>query len=337
MLVAMSQRSRRFVGRLDRGQELVGAIRALCKERDVRSGEIRASGLLTAVEIAPYDRESRGYAAPRRLRAFFELLHLHGTIALRDGEITVQLHATLTRDNQDRGGGIDILGGTLLQAEVLTCEFVLEAFDDVSLVREFDPTLGVYALARAEPRTFVREEIAARPGTGPSLAAQAPPPAPASDRIEPPRLRPSVPAPRPIPAREPEVVRARPQKPLPKIPEGRPIPSRNPPAEERPRNRPEVAIPDSDDADEPSWEDAVRRSIQLADDADSTLHLGDILEHPRFGRCEVQRIDRDEERIAVRLENGRIVELGLEVLSLERLRTEGDRQHFRVHLAKRGA
>jgi hypothetical protein len=334
LLVAMSQRSRRFVGRLDRGQELVDAIRALCKERDVRSGEIRASGLLTAVEIAPYDRESRGYAAPRRLRAFFELLHLHGTIALREGEITVQLHATLSRDNQDRGGGIDILGGTLLQAEVLTCEFVLEAFDDVLLSREFDPTLGVYALARAEPRTFVREELAARP-TGPSVAPQAGP-APVSDRIEPPRSRPPAPAPRPIPAREPEVMRARPQKPLPRIPEGRPPPSRNPPAEERPRNRPEVAIPDTEDAEEPSWEDAVRRSIQLADDAESTLHLGDILEHPRFGRCEVQRIDQDEERIAVRLKNGRLVELGLEVLNLERVRAEGERQHFRVHLAKRG-
>src|SRR2546430_17634956 len=113
MLVALSERSRRFVGRLDRGQELAAAVRTLCKEHDIRAGEVRASGLLASVELAPYDREAKGYTSPRRLRAFFELVSLHGTIALREGETALQLHATLARATQDRGGGIELLGGLL--------------------------------------------------------------------------------------------------------------------------------------------------------------------------------------------------------------------------------
>jgi predicted DNA-binding protein with PD1-like motif len=316
MFVAMSQRSRRFVGRLDRGQELFAALRTFCREHDVKSGEIRASGLLGSAELAPYDREARGYAAPRRLRAFFELIHLHGTVAVRDGEVTLSLHATLARDNQDRGGGIDILGGLLLAAEVLSCEFVLEAFDDVVLVREFDPTVGIYALARSEARSFVREEVSA------------PRPAPLPLGVVPVAERPRPqPAPvRPVP-REPEVLRARPVKPAPKIPEGRPPP--------RPSASPE-AVPQAEAApSEPTWEDAVRRSVQLGESSDGVLSLGDIIEHPRFGRCEVERIDEGAERVAVRLSNGRTVELGLEVLRLEHLRKEGARQYFRAHPAKR--
>jgi predicted DNA-binding protein with PD1-like motif len=318
MLVAMSQRSRRFVGRLDRGQELGSTLRALCKEHDVRSGEIRATGLLTSVEIAPYDREARGYGAPRRLRAFFELVNLHGIIATRGGETTLHLYATLARDNQDRGGGLDILGGLLLQADALHFEFVLDSFDDLTLVQEFDPALGIYALARAEPRKFVREEVAGRPAPTTPTAR---PPAAARE-----------------PLREPEIVRARPPKPTPKIPEGRPTP-------QIPEGRPmparaavaeaSEAPPPEEEATEPSWEDAVRRSVQLSEDGESSLNLGDILEHPSFGLCEVQRIDEGSDRIAVRLNNGRLVELGLEVLHLERLRTEGSRQHFRVHPSKR--
>jgi predicted DNA-binding protein with PD1-like motif len=335
MLVAMSQRSRRFVGRLDRGQEISSTLRALCKEHDVRCGEIRATGLLTSVEIAPYDREARGYGAPRRFRAFFELVSLHGTIATRAGETTLHLYATLARDNQDRGGGLDIVGGLLLQAEALHLEFILDSFDDLTLVQEFDPALGIYALARAEPRKFVREEVTARPAPPASLerpaVAPATRPAPAQSTRPAPLAR--------EPLREPEVVRARPSKSTPKIPEGRPafqIPEGRPAqVHARASEGPETAPPPAEERGEPTWEDAVRRSVQLSDDGETSLRLGDVLEHPSFGRCEVQRIDEESERIAVRLNNGRLVELGLEVLQLERLRTEGSRQHFRVHPSKR--
>jgi predicted DNA-binding protein with PD1-like motif len=339
MLVAMSQRARRFVGRLDRGEELVSALRALCKERDVRAGEIRGSGLLASAEIAPYDREARGYAAPRRLRSFFELVHLHGTIASRGGETTVTLHATLARDNQDRGGGIDILGGLLHSAEVLTFEFMLDAMDDLTLTREFDPALGIYTLARAEARTFETPAARASAATVPPVVAH-PPPATAHPERAPHVERPAphgaaAPSPHPPatrasmqrePPREPQVLRARPKAP-PKIPEGRPPPPRAPgPAAEA-----SGAGHKGPGEGEVTWADAVARSEQLGEEPESSVHLGDILEHPNFGQCEVQRIDEGSERIAVRLTNGRLVELGLEVLHLERLRTEGNRQRFRVH------
>ena len=331
MFVIESHRSRRFIGRIDRGEELCGALRAFCAAQDIRSASVRATGLLAAVELVPYDREAKGYTSPRRLRAFFELVQLQGTLALRDGEPTLHVTALLSRDNHDRGGGIELVGGVLVAADVVTCEFVVDTFEDLVLEREFDPMIGVHVIANArprlapgdspaEPRTPIVERRPSTPAASAGSAANTPPIALSATPA-----RPSAAKPAPVPP-----MRALVAKPPSVIPEGAAMSAPR-------RENFQSASPQASAATgELSWADAVARSEAIADPrSDQPLKPGDLLDHPKFGRCEVLRVDDGEERVSVKLANGRFVELGLAVLHLEYLRSEGTRELYRVHANRR--
>jgi predicted DNA-binding protein with PD1-like motif len=97
------------------------------------------------------------------------------------------------------------------------------------------------------------------------------------------------------------------------------------PFEAPPRGR--IASPAALSVEEaaPSWSEvAARSAVQpepvLADEAEpeAPLRAGDVIDHPRFGRCEVERIEGDMEYAQVRLRNARLVRLSLDVLQLVR-------------------
>ena len=51
MLVAQFQESRRLMGRLDAGQDLVAAFTTICMDNGIKSGWIKAVALVRNVEI----------------------------------------------------------------------------------------------------------------------------------------------------------------------------------------------------------------------------------------------------------------------------------------------
>ncbi|MBI4511914.1 MAG: DUF296 domain-containing protein [Deltaproteobacteria bacterium] len=59
---------------------------------------------------------------------------------------------------------------------------------------------------------------------------------------------------------------------------------------------------------------------------------GDIIIHPTFARCEVQRIEGEGEFAQVRLKNGRLVRLSLDILKLVLSGQEAGRRVFRAKL-----
>jgi predicted DNA-binding protein with PD1-like motif len=71
---------------------------------------------------------------------------------------------------------------------------------------------------------------------------------------------------------------------------------------------------------------AVRPAVNLPDDNDDSelaaspdgVHVrpGDYIDHPKFGRCAVERVDSDMEFVTARLRNQRLIRLSLEVLTL---------------------
>ncbi len=84
-----------------------------------------------------------------------------------------------------------------------------------------------------------------------------------------------------------------------------------------------------------SWADvaAVSAAAEPAGDpapSDEPLRPGDVIEHPKFGRCEVERIEGDAEFAQVRLRNQRLVRLSLDVLTLVRDGDEGKSRRFRA-------
>ena len=71
---------------------------------------------------------------------------------------------------------------------------------------------------------------------------------------------------------------------------------------DEPAVRPAVNLPDADN--EPSHDDTVH------------VRPGDLIDHPKFGRCAVERVDGDMEFVTARLRNQRLIRLSLEVLTL---------------------
>ena len=89
----------------------------------------------------------------------------------------------------------------------------------------------------------------------------------------------------------------------------------------------------------PSWPDAVAASrpeegadarLQRDRELRHQVEVGDVIDHQKFGRCLVQRVDLDQEYATVRLRNGRLVRLNLEVLNV---RYTGDEEGHQVFCA----
>jgi predicted DNA-binding protein with PD1-like motif len=90
----------------------------------------------------------------------------------------------------------------------------------------------------------------------------------------------------------------------------------------------------------PSWAAVAAASaavepVEEAAPSIEPLKAGDLIDHPKFGVCEVERIEGDAEFAQVRLRNQRLVRLSLDVLEVELDATEADgRRRFRAIMPK---
>lgn len=75
---------------------------------------------------------------------------------------------------------------------------------------------------------------------------------------------------------------------------------------------------------------ATAAAAAAEEDLDDTLRAGDILMHQTFGRCEVQKIEGSYEFAHIRLKNGRLVRLSLDVIRLSGGGVEQGRRVFRA-------
>jgi len=274
MIVTESRSGRRIVGRLDRGASLLDALLDVCRQRGVRTGEVRAVGSLEIVEVAEYDQARKAWKPGRSFTGGVEILSLTGNVSERNGQLVLHAHAALMRE---RDNGVEVLGGHVVGARVFALEFVIDAFDDVLLRRGHDPATGLPLWTEAIDQGAERRSA---PGSAePSGAPRADAPAAATATT-----------PAPTPASEPT-----------------------------------------------TWADVARVSeaeteLEPEPESADSLEAGDIIMHPTFGRCEVQRIEGGGEFAQVRLRNGRLVRLALDVLQVVRAGTEGGHRVFRARV-----
>lgn len=245
MTTGESRRGRRIVGRIGRGEVLPQALVAVCSERGVRSGEVRASGSLETIDIAAFDQVRKTWKATRAFTGGFDIVGFYGTVSERSGDLALWARAIVMRD---RDNGIEVLGGHLVSARVYAFEYVIETFDDLLLRRTNDAATGLSLWGDAIP-------LGGEPA---------------------------------------------------------------PPAEPRAVTWAEVASAPRSPDPEPEEAEA------------GELGEGDILLHPTFGRCEVQRIEGGNEFAHVRLKNGRLVRLSLDVVRVSLGGREGDKRVFNV-------
>jgi predicted DNA-binding protein with PD1-like motif len=270
---------RRLVGRLDRGVEALEALVEVCRERRVRTAEVRARGALESAQVAEFDQQGRVLKAARRFDSPIEVVQLLGHVSERAGRLHVEAHVSLSRE---RDNGVELLGGRLVAGRVFALEFVIDAFDDLLLRRGLDAKTGLEQWSEAialEP-----------PGSPDSPHSEERAPAPLPFDAPPPRTTSHSPAPPPAPHA-------------------------------------------------PSWEEVKTASEGAAIDdglalTEVLVSAGDVIEHPKFGRCEVERVEGDHEFVSARLRNQRLIRLSLDVMTLVPIGKEGARQLFRAVLGR---
>jgi predicted DNA-binding protein with PD1-like motif len=143
-----SEKARHLVLRLGAGEQLPDALLERLREEGVAGGWLRASGVLTDVELRGYDASIGGLAAARLFAGPLQALSIEGAIGASDGEPSCALRAVLAREGDT---GLELLGGEVESARVVALEALVTVLDDVTIVRSFDEQAGVWIIAGSAP------------------------------------------------------------------------------------------------------------------------------------------------------------------------------------------
>jgi predicted DNA-binding protein with PD1-like motif len=184
-----SDRSRHLVLRAGPGETIPDALVAVLKRERVSCGWLRASGVLSDVEIRAYDGGLGGLGRTRRIVGPVHALALEGAIGVADGEPSLSLRVLLARESDS---GLETLAGEVSTAQTIALEAFVTALDDVTLERSLDERAGLWLLGGTSAAPAARTAVAKPPGP------PAPPGAPpgqwamaleASERVDAPGLR----------------------------------------------------------------------------------------------------------------------------------------------------
>ncbi len=338
MITVASYQGRTIVGRLERGADIIEGLRAVCGTREVRCGTVSAVGALESVELIHYDPKRKRYRPPRLLKGPLEILSLQGNLSENEGDLHAHLHVTLSREGDN---GIEVMGGHLAAGKVFACEFCITALDDVLLRRGEDRFTGLRLWQTGFEADPPQAAGSAEPGipasgVGAVEAAEKEPDRPvegdpervprdeareeAEDDAEDDAAEPHLPRPGATGTTSwADVAKAseRAQEPDP-IAAWAGAAARG--AEPGEAGAAAAAPPQDEQEEEEELEDYVE------------LEAGDIIEHPKFGRCVVERLEGAEEYVHVRLRNRNVVRLSLDIVTLELIGAEAGQQVFRARI-----
>jgi predicted DNA-binding protein with PD1-like motif len=167
-----TEKARHLVLRAAPGETLPDALVSTLRDEVVTCGWVRASGVLSEVELRAYSPAIGGPGATRRIAGPLQLLTLEGSVGLSRGDISVGMRAVLTREGEL---GVEAIAGEIVSARVHALEVHVTALDEMALERALDPSSGVWMLG--EPGAT---PAAARPAPAARPAAPAPASPPAA-------------------------------------------------------------------------------------------------------------------------------------------------------------
>ncbi|MFP4598293.1 MAG: PPC domain-containing DNA-binding protein [Persicimonas sp.] len=297
MIFQETTRTRRLVGRIEEGEDLVESLTNLCRDNDVHAGQLQAVGSLSRAEVARFDAGAGQYRTAFDDEGLFDLVSLSGNVSRLGDEVVLRLEVLLSAMGP---AGPQVLSGQLRSGISVSCEFVLEIFEDLEIERRLDADSG-----RLEMRAIRRTEQAPAP-VAPANAAQAEPANPSATK----------------PAAE--------QKPA---AEKKPIAGKGMSWKDAAG---EAATPPEADKSQKASKSKSPSAEELYADVnfeEALMQPGDILEHPKLGRCRVMKVEEGD-FVHVRLPRGRIRKLSLEIVDVSLDREEGDRRIFKAKVGR---
>ena len=125
-----------IIVRLDKGEEILGCLRAVCAEYAVRAASISGIGAVKGTTIGMYDMETGRYS-DLKLPTFMELTNLSGNVSALNGETYLHVQITLAGENGHA------FGGHLKEALIgATAEIFVTVFD-TNIDRARDEATGL--------------------------------------------------------------------------------------------------------------------------------------------------------------------------------------------------
>ena len=125
-----------IVLRIDRGEEVLETLKAVCLKEQVKLASVRALGAVGEFTVGVFHTAEKQYHG-NSFRGDFEIGSLTGTVNTMDGEYSAHLHMS-AGDAEGR-----VFGGHLNRAVVsATCEMVLQTIDG-TVDRAFNEDVGL--------------------------------------------------------------------------------------------------------------------------------------------------------------------------------------------------
>ena len=124
------------VARIDRGEEILAAIREIARTEHIQLASVSALGATNDFTVGVYNVDEKQYHA-NDFKGNFEIVSLTGTINTMDGEFYTHLHMSA---GDEKG---QVFGGHLNRAVVsAVCEMVITVIDGV-VDRRFSEEIGL--------------------------------------------------------------------------------------------------------------------------------------------------------------------------------------------------
>jgi predicted DNA-binding protein with PD1-like motif len=125
--------ARHVLMRLRRGDSLPDALLRELRDEVVLCGWMRASGVLSDVELSAFDGAGMGRA--RKLAGPVQVVSMEGSVGLSEGDVSCSMRVVLARETDN---GVETLAGELVRARIEALEVLVTAFDDVAATRRPD-------------------------------------------------------------------------------------------------------------------------------------------------------------------------------------------------------
>ena len=125
-----------IIARLDRGDEVIASLEAICVKESVSLGWVSAIGAVNEAEIGCFDTDEKKYYSKKYV-GIYEIASLSGTVSVQNTKPYLHIHAVLC----DKEGAA--IGGHLSRAVVsATCEIALRVLNGTA-GRAFSPETGL--------------------------------------------------------------------------------------------------------------------------------------------------------------------------------------------------
>ena len=127
----------RYVLSLDNHTEIVEALNAFCREKNILAGQIMGLGAVCEATFRFLDPNTMKYV-DKCFQEQMEITNLTGNISQKDGAPYLHIHLTCSRRDYT------CVGGHLLKARINgACELVVEDFGDAYVGRRLDEQTGL--------------------------------------------------------------------------------------------------------------------------------------------------------------------------------------------------